>query len=536
MPESVSRRKIMRACKSRGWMVQPAALAAIHRHLNVLDDDYLEDVLLEISLRVDRNTVITESVWNEIMEASHSPTTNDKEEDFELVNAFESPRLSYDSMRKTFRVEEKQWALLGSVADKVSMMAQRYAIIQQRLLRHGIFRRKKTYESTQADKVQQCTITPIESLLGKQDSNVVTVAVLGILRQGEEGTFYLEDSTGQVQVSFNDAMAVEGFYVTENSILLIEATFQDEVLHVARAGSPFPEPRDKSLQILQQQVRHTHFLEMTPEELSRDGSNLVVLSDVHLDQPRVLTLLEHVFQEYDSKPASQLPVFCLMGNFASNPQIDIHQGFEELALLISKFPQLANHAHFVFVPGPNDSDCGLLPQAPLVQETLGLEKTMQSYQIGHVHWGSNPCRIRQNGKEIVLFRYDVLACMLQNQVPVPTADGTSSQPLHSRMVKTIFDQGHLLPIARAPIYWDCDHALRLYPLPQALVLGGSTLSEYHEMYEGCDAIHPGCFSRNGKYAIYSPHRGEGFDDTMSIESGHEQNSRVEFSQGMEIEN
>lgn len=38
------------------------------------------------------------------------------------------------------------------------------------------------------------------------------------------------------------------------------------------------------------------------------------------------------------------------------------------------------------------------------------------------------------------------------------------------MVRTVLDQGHLcpLPLAVRPIYWSHDHALRIYPSPQAV--------------------------------------------------------------------
>lgn len=388
------------------------------------------------------------------------------------------------------------------------MMAQRFALVHQRVLRHESFRQKNTsFPSGQAnDTVLQRTLTPIESLLGKQDSKLVPVLVLGILTQIEEGKFYLEDPTGQVQVSFSNATAAEEFYITENSILLVEATFQDEILHVDCVFPPSLEQRDKSVQILQQQVGNSSFL---PNSGVCDGS-FVVLSDVHLDQPRVLELLEVLFKSYEpingTDTLTDLPVFCFMGNFASSSHASIQQGFEDLAMLISKFETLAEKASFVFIPGPNDSNCSILPQAPLLQEMAGLSKTM--IKIAHVQWGSNPCRLRRNGKEIVLFRYDVLAWMLQNQVRLPQGDEMNDKTPHSRMVRTILDQGHLLPVARVPIYWNYDHALRLYPLPDALVMGGSTHSDDHkelyERYENCDSIHPGSFSKNGTYVIYSP--------------------------------
>ena len=413
-------------------------------------------------------------------------------------------------------------------------MAQRYAFVHQRMLRHEVFRRKTiTYRSSQPDRaVQQHTLTPIESLLGKSNSDQVPVVVLGILVQVEESKFYLEDPTGRVQVSFINATAVDNFYVTESSILLAEAVFQDEILYVDRIGSPFVEQRQKSLQVLQQQVRHAHFLPSSDESRGRETS-FVVLSDVHFDQPRVLTLLHYLFESYEScSNPRELPVFCFMGNFSSNSRTSLNQCWEEFGQVLAEFEFLSNHAHFVFIPGPNDTRCSILPGMPLVQENMGLVKTMQSYKIKHVHWGSNPCRIRHQGKELVFFRHDTLSFMLQNQVRLPqTSDMTNRTP-HSRMVRTIIDQGHLMP-ARFPIYWNFDHALRLYPLPDALVLGGSSSAEEYENYEECDAIHPGSFSKNGTYAIYRP--SSGFEDDMSIDSADQLQNRVEFGRVKERE-
>jgi DNA polymerase epsilon subunit 2 len=226
-----------------------------------------------------------------------------------------------------------------------------------------------------------------------------------------------------------------------------------------------------------------------------------------------------------------------MGNFASSPKSSIQQGFEDLAMLLSNFPTVASKARFIFIPGPNDSGCSLLPQAPLVQELPSLQKTMESYQIKNVHWGSNPCRVRRNGKEIVLFRYDVLAWILQNQLRLPQRNEIADRTPHSRMVKTILDQGHLLPVARAPIYWNYDHAMRLYPLPDALVIGGSTAREDYEIYEKCDSIHPGSFSKDGTYTVYSLNEMD--SDAMNDDDHDDQESgkgKVEFCRVTTVEN
>lgn len=119
MVETVSRRKIVRACKSRGWMVQPAALSGMHRYLNLQEKDYTEDVLKELARRTGKNTkVITEELWAQAFE-SEEVVMSEAGSGLDVVDAFDMPRIVFDSMRKTFRVEAKRWPLLGSAADKV---------------------------------------------------------------------------------------------------------------------------------------------------------------------------------------------------------------------------------------------------------------------------------------------------------------------------------------------------------------------------------------------------------------------------------
>ena len=408
------------------------------------------------------------------------------------------------------------------------MMAQRYALVHQRVSRNEKFRKKNaSYQISQDEQRGYHSITPIESLLGKSNSDELNVVVLGMLVQVEESKFYLEDTTGRVQVSFLDATAFQGCYLTENAILLVEATFHDEILSVKKVGPPFVEPRNKSLKYLQQQVRHPHFLPSANS--TEDDASFVVLSDVHLDQPRVLTMLEGIFRDYENvDDVSDLPIFCLMGNFSSGSHANLQQGWEELATVLGKFQFLSKYAHFVFIPGPNDTRTCILPQPPIVQETLGLERTMHTFQVKNVHWGSNPCRIRHKGKETVLFRHDTLSWALQNQICLPDDSADDNTP-HSRLVKTMLHQGHLMPVANAPIYWNYDHVLRLFPLPDVLIMGGSESSEAHEKYEGCDSIHAGSFARDGRYAIFT----SGSSDEMITDSTYNREICVEFHQAGE---
>lgn len=98
-------------------------------------------------------------------------------------------------------------------------------------------------------------------------------------------------------------------------------------------------------------------------------------------------------------------------------------------------------------------------------------------------------------------------CLLE---PREEDDGTGeATPGHRQLsrhaIKTVLDQGHLspLPLSASPIYWQHDHALRLYPFPDALVVG-DRVDQYYENYEECDAINPGPFSNGFNFVVYRP--------------------------------
>jgi DNA polymerase epsilon subunit 2 len=513
---TTTRRQIVRACKARGWTIQPAALAGVEAYLGSSRDGSLEDLLNVVAERIPGQT-ITGDLWDDIAgeaadtgrSASTTMTTTDAWDGLQIVNAFQSPKLVFEVMRKNFAVDEKPRSLFGTAEDKISMLAQRYAMVHQRILRHKLFRPADLHARQQSI---QHKLTPVESLLGKHDNQ--SLLILGILLQIEEGQWYLEDPTGQVQISFQDASAVDGFFVTEHCILLVEGMFRDGTFCVHRLGHPLLESRETSLQTIRQQVFHPSFRKpvLTVGSMTKESS-LVVLSDLHLDQPRVLQQLESLFATYDKYAPDRLPLFVLMGNFSSTPQSHPSQLtplLDELATLIGCFANLRAHAHFCLVPGPHDGVGYVLP-LPALRKTHALDK------IAHVHLASNPCRIQWRDQDIVVFRYDLLHLFQHHQIRLPGTDRAASddddqhgrQP-HCRLLKTILDQGHVTPVAGVPIFWNLDHALSLYPLPTALILGGDTATQkdaFHEVYGGVHVLHPGAWD-DGSYAVYTPGRPE----------------------------
>jgi hypothetical protein len=76
-----------------------------------------------------------------------------------------------------------------------------------------------------------------------------------------------------------------------------------------------------------------------------------------------------------------------------------------------------------------------------------------------------------------------------------------------QMATTILRQSHLcpLPLSIQPIYWEYDHALRLFPLPDAVIIGEDS-SAFKSTTDKVLMFNPGSLVMDGTYAAFSPCR------------------------------
>jgi DNA polymerase epsilon subunit 2 len=251
----------------------------------------------------------------------------------------------------------------------------------------------------------------------------------------------------------------------------------------------------------------------------------VVLSDVWLDSPAAMAQLATLLAGYESVgaqtvgsgrtavPRASFFTFVLCGNFTSGGLSSggaaapptgsgLKQGFHDLAVLLQRTPMLAEHAHFVLVPGPGDPSIGtpdVLPRAPLSSYlTAELQQS-----LGHVELAASPCRLNLCGQTVVVHREELLvkarrACVL----PPDTSDGFT---LNHHLVKSVVDQAHLCPLpqAEAAVYWQLDHAMWLHPAPDVLVLCDRQ-QQFQHTYEETLAFNPGAFASDLSWIVYRP--------------------------------
>lgn len=227
-------------------------------------------------------------------------------------------------------------------------------------------------------------------------------------------------------------------------------------------------------------------------------------------------------QNYDNVPDSILVLF---GNFCTESMTS-SQALDELAIVLQNKNIPSKHS-ILLIPGPNDvgsNACWPLPAwnkkntpssiHPFLANSNSTSNSNSSSINtkrmrdnnnnasssggggGNVYLCSNPCRLEcADGRQVVLLRKDLIRESLQHQV-LADADSiaysnakaasqsdshqSSSPSLTSRVIHHALSQGHLSPSSSsqqaastscAPIYWNYDHSMTLYPLPDLMIVG-----------------------------------------------------------------
>lgn len=316
----------------------------------------------------------------------------------------------------------------------------------------------------------------------------------------------------------SETVAWDHQLITDGCFVIAEGEMQGDKFCVHRIELPEAVPRQLSLERDQVPVQvfggdltdeQLNVLRLAEEE-NQEGA-YVILSEVHLDDVQVLERLSDMFQGFEdtSPPAA----YVFMGNFYSSPFMptqegvrNYREGFERLKLIMRHIPNhVERGTRFIFVPGPRDPGAEMLPRTPLTNYlTSDIAK-----DIPGVILGTNPCRVRHFSREIVFFRHDVLKLLRRHEVvPLrePGQDCTAStQHVQNEMVRILLDQAHLapLPLQESNIMWDFDHTLRLYPLPDAVFVGGVS-RPFEGEHKGCIFCSVGPFYRDGAFHAYSP--------------------------------
>lgn len=215
-------------------------------------------------------------------------------------------------MRRNSASEEGR-SVHGPAASKIAMFRERYTMVQQRVLRNAMFAPPVLGTS----KREYFEITALESLLGTSG----TKYVLAMLVQPEEGSWALEDLTSRVPVDLSEAKITSGMF-TETAIVLAQGELRGGVFHVVMMGFPPTEKRAESLDAMGTVdplgVVKTPQEMLKVKELEDEATDamFIVLSDVHLDNPKVVDKLRVLFEGFAESVPS---VFVFIGSLMSAP-------------------------------------------------------------------------------------------------------------------------------------------------------------------------------------------------------------------------
>jgi DNA polymerase epsilon subunit 2 len=301
-------------------------------------------------------------------------------EHFALVNAFELPKLVFNSVKRTLEQVESQWStssisssfsrtLHGTASDRLAMSRERFQILEFRLLRSELFAPRILSNVHDA----KYRLTPLESLWG---SLRVPQLVFGQLSQIREGQYALEDLKSHVPVDLTQATIGPGLF-TEGCIVLAEGVMRrDDVFQVMSLKMPPIEPRTLTLRHgvsdhLAKSVDRRQRNRIEQYEIVHRGNTLIILSDVWLDKAPVFEKLQQLLQMYAS--SAEVPrVICLLGDFVSDARMPLSMQlslFTALGRALAHSRLAERGVRFVLVPGPHDlvpNSGTILPRPPLL--------------------------------------------------------------------------------------------------------------------------------------------------------------------------
>ncbi|XP_028707367.1 DNA polymerase epsilon subunit 2 isoform X4 [Macaca fascicularis] len=480
------RSRALSAFKLRGLLLRGEAIKYLTEALQSISELELDDKLEKIIDAVEKQPLSSSMIERSVVEAAVQECSQSVDETiehvFNIIGAFDIPRFVYNSERKKFlpllMTNHPAPNLFGTARDKAELFRERYTILHQRTHRHELF-----------------TPPVIGSHPDESGSKF-------------QGKFFLEDPTGTVQLDLSKAQFHSGLY-TEACFVLAEGWFEDQVFHVNAFGFPPTEPSSTTRAYYgninffggpsNTSVKTSAKLKQLEEE-NKDAM-FVFLSDVWLDQVEVLEKLRIMFAGYSPAPPT---CFILCGNFSSAPygknQVQaLKDSLKTLADIICEYPDIHQSSRFVFVPGPEDPGFGsILPRPPLAESITNEFRQRVPFSV----FTTNPCRIQYCTQEIIVFREDLVNKMCRNCVRFPS----SNLAIPNHFVKTILSQGHLtpLPLYVCPVYWAYDYALRVYPVPDLLVIADK-YDPFTITNTECLCINPGSFPRSGfSFKVFYP--------------------------------
>jgi len=533
MEGAALRRAILCELRVGGLVARPSAVHALESVLRREEDARASLLLFMTALKT--RSRAGEAVDVELVRAvTLELTQNDDDAAKSAINivaATDMPEFRWNNSRKSFFLVEKTQK---DAVQLVTVLRERLHVVQQRLLRNPAFVPPVLGPSPAAHvaggshrihgspQQQHIELTQIESLVAQQNGHQ-TQCALGIISRLGDGKLYLEDLHGKVQLDIRRANFSPGI-VTEGSIVLVEGQLVDEVFEAINVGGPPCEDRQKSLLahggldmlVGGDPIPQSTLNSLLSLEKAADDVSFLVLSDVFLDDPKVLKNLRNILEVFSTNPELEIPkLFAFTGNFCSIPFGEGKgqcgaSAYAELLTnfgsLLADFPRILNESEILVIPGPEDPGptSNVLPRHPIPKfyRKDMMNVLHEACENVRITFSTNPCRVRFYTQQIVFYRDEIVNKMRRFAIQPPDEEKFD---IADHLARTMLQQAHLcpLPFQAKPVLWQYDGALRLYPAPH-IVFACQSSAQSRAEYNGCQVFNPGSFSMDYSFMLYMP--------------------------------
>jgi DNA polymerase epsilon subunit 2 len=461
----ISDTEIIQILKGHGIKIRPTAFPLIKKQFLAVSSNESEcERLIE--------------KWSkfEILDTDHLQETEDHSSrrdqatDIFVIDVFApDEKRSFNQSLRSFTKSREASSYLNPVQGKSQMYHDRFLSSIERIKQHEL----------QTSSKPSSLVNTIDSLIGCSSEKII----VGILSKNDSNSWILEDLTRTIRLSIYDIEKTGGFFC-EGCIVLVQGRNVDDLFNVSCIAQP--------------PVRWLECEKSSPSEKWTipwpEHSLIVFLSNVHLDEGRVLTLLDKLFAGYSE---FSNVMFVFIGNFSSQKEPDPYKYpgmFEDLVNLVLKYEKLAQTAMWVFVPGPSDPGLGeFLPRQAIPKFFVESLENLNKWKMA-----SNPSRILFCGKEILIGRVEQIRKMQRNSACDVNLEQSIEPEFH--LAQTVLRQMHLSPTVHNLILPDFDHALRIDRKIEFLCLAENGKGFRYDV-EGVVVFNPGHFSRYATFFV-----------------------------------
>jgi len=458
------RRFINKTFSTRCIYISKESLSFLNEQMGNLDQETCSKTLNKIITMIEKDGVDSDLLGLEhlkrIIKSVSRNLRTDGEIAFKLENSIE--------WRKSIAAKsdipyENPWEMLG-----FHCMRHRFELL------------KKSLNNSMAH------LSTIDSLFSRRNAKV---SVLGMLSRESGSEFSAEDFNGSVHLNLKGATYEPGIYF-EGGIFIFEGIYESGLLSVEKVSLPNLE---------------CHVAEKQTDLSKKNADDRIVLfSDVHLDNPRVMKALYSIFDGFKSNPPN---VFIFCGPFLSvQLAYEYTEGqataFRHLANIFTEFALHYPNTQYILVPSPEDPPpIIVLPRSPFHPSVTQAFKDARN-----VHFASNPCRLVFRDQNIVIFRNDMVEKLCRTAIHVP--EDAKVDTLPKLFFNTIWSQRHYspLPLHFNPINPRFDPLFYLSPAPDLLVIADKyKLFTVSGPLQTMLTINPGSFVlSNFEFLVYFP--------------------------------